>query len=403
MDTKHLSGGLADQAPAGSRLRLGFVCSGDPLDVRTWSGTPFHMLEALRQHADVVEVIRKPWSSWFHFVRRAMRRLSKGRYDLYWSPFWSRLGSYSTVAAMTRTTCDAVIAVAVTPIAARLAEKTPTIFISDATFFVMSDYYIGFQRLGASLKRDAQELEKSAILGARLATFPSRWAQSSALEHFQADRETTLQIPWGANMVARATIPVETRPMRPWRLLFVGVDWYVKGGDTALQTFEILRARGCEVELDIVGCAPSNPPPKIKGVHFHGFISKNTPEGRDRLEELFRRAHLFLLPTRFDAFPTVIAESASFGLPAISYRTGGLSSNVLDGETGILIDEGMPPEAFADAIMDLMSKPDRYREMANAAFRFSHETLNWDSWARSIVSAISEDMKRRNASAVVVG
>ena len=87
----------------------------------------------------------------------------------------------------------------------------------------------------------------------------------------------------------------------------------------------------------------------------------------------------------------MIAESASFGLPAISYRTGGLPSNVMDGETGILIEEGASADAFADAIQGLMSNPDRYREMANAALRFSRETLNWDSWARSLVSLLAQD------------
>jgi glycosyltransferase involved in cell wall biosynthesis len=267
----------------------------------------------------------------------------------------------------------------------------------------MADYNLHFQQLSPGYKKAAEGLEAQAIRGAMVATFPSRWAQSSAIEHFGSGEDHTFQIPWGANLEARRVTPAEMRPNEPWRLLFVGVDWYGKGGDTVLETVHQLRRRGCPVELDIVGCAPSDPPPSIEGVRFHGFISKNTPEGRDRLEELFSRAHLFVLPTRFDAFPTVIAESASFGVPAISYRTGGLSSNVMDGETGILIDEGAPAQAFADAIEKLMSDPERYRAMANAAFAFSRETLNWDSWARSIVSAIAGALDKQNAAIAVAG
>ncbi|WP_394764437.1 glycosyltransferase family 4 protein [Phenylobacterium sp.] len=359
------------------------------------------MLEALGEHADIVEIIRKPWPTWFDVPRRIILRLSKGRYDPYWSLFWSRLGGHATVERLKRANCDAVVAVAATPIAARLSEEIATVFVSDATFFVMADYNINFQRLSPAIKKSANALEGMAIRGAAIATFPSRWAQSSALEHFHADQETTFQIPWGANLEARATTPAEMRQERPWRLLFVGVDWYGKGGDTTLETIEALKARGCDVQLDIVGCAPSDPPPQIEGVTFHGFISKNTPEGRDRLEELFRRAHLFILPTRFDAFPTVIAESASYGVPTISYRTGGVPSNVLHGQTGILIEEGAPAEAFAEAIADLMSAPERYRAMANAAFRFSRESLNWGSWAQRIVSSITEQLEKRKAAAAL--
>ncbi|MFL5297329.1 MAG: glycosyltransferase family 4 protein [Phenylobacterium sp.] len=381
----------------GKRLRLAYVCSGDPLDVRTWSGTPFHMLEALRRRADIVEVVRKPWSGWFDLGRRALRKLSGGRYDVYWSPFWSRLGSASAVERLKRVSCDAVITVAVTPITTQLVDSQNTVFISDATFLVMSDYNINFQKLAPSHKKSAHELEGQAIRHATISAFPSHWAQSSALADYQGDPDRTLQIPWGANLVASSITPVDQRPKSPWRLLFVGVDWYGKGGDIVLQTLEALRARGCQVELDIVGCAPSEPPPHVDGVTFHGFISKNTPEGRQRLEDLFRRAHLFLLPTRFDAFPTVIAESASFGVPAVSYRTGGLPSNVLHGETGILIDEGAPAAAFADAIAELMAAPARYSKMANAALRFSHEALNWDSWAQRLLAALTAQVEARRA------
>ena len=379
------------------RLRLAFICGGDPLNVRTWSGTPFHMVEALRAHADIVEIVRRPWPSWFDLPRRIILKLSGGRYDPYWSRFWTGIGGRATVKQLEQTPCDAVVAVAVTPIAARLAEKMPTVFVSDATFFVMADYNINFQRLSPSVKKSAMQLEGMAIRGAVIATFPSLWAQSSALEHFDAVGDTTFQIPWGANLEARATTPTEDRPLRPWRLLFVGVDWYGKGGDILLEAFEMLRARGFEVELDIVGCAPSDTPPVIAGVTFHGFISKNTPEGRDRLEGLFRSAHLFVLPTRFDAFPTVIAESASYGLPTISYRTGGLPSNVLHRQTGILIDEGLGGDAFADAIIELMSSTELYNDMANAALRFSRDDLNWDSWARQMVAKITLGLERRTA------
>lgn len=378
------------------RLRLAFVSSADPLSVRTWSGTPYHMLEALRGHAEIVEVVRKPWSSWFEQARRAMRRVSGRRIDLSWSRFWTGMGSRSTVERLAVCDCDAVVAVAVSTIVIHLALRKPTVFISDATFAAMADYNANFMRLLPSLREGADLVERDAINHALIASFPSRWAQASALQHYGADPARTLQIPWGANLKALEPIPPEERPTSPWRLLFVGVDWEGKGGDILLESFRILRTRGRPVELDIVGCAPSDPPPSIEGVTFHGFISKNTPEGQARLQELFRRAHLFVLPTRFDAFPTVIAESASFGLPAISYRTGGLTTNVIDGETGVLLEEGAPPAAFAEAIDTLMSDPERYRAMAAAALRFSCETLNWDIWAKNIVDAIAEALAREN-------
>ena len=69
-----------------TRLRLAFVCAGDPFDLRTWSGTPSYMLEALEEHFDINLVVRDPFPAWFVFVRRVVRRLTAGRHR-HWA--WS--------------------------------------------------------------------------------------------------------------------------------------------------------------------------------------------------------------------------------------------------------------------------------------------------------------------------
>ena len=58
---------------------------------------------------------------------------------------------------MAASDCDAVVAVAITPIVAHLAQHKPTVFISDATFFAMADYNWQFQRLIPGLKKSAHD------------------------------------------------------------------------------------------------------------------------------------------------------------------------------------------------------------------------------------------------------
>ena len=389
-----------DQAEA--RLRLAFVCAGNPHDLRTWSGTPAHMLQALRPHFDIVDVVSRPFPAWFLLLRRAVRRLTGGSIDIMWSRFWTSRVSAKTVAMLENSQCDYVFAVAVTPIAAYLVSVKPTIFLSDATQALMSGYNPHHSRLAPWIKRSAKSLESDSIGGAEVCLFPSNWATSSAISHHGGRPEKVITAPWGANLIADSITQPEARSASDWRLLFVGTDWFGKGGDIALATVAKMRREGHNVQIDIVGSVPSTPYPKIDGVTFHGFLDKNLESDRTRLSTLFRAADVFFLPTRFDALGIVVAEAASYALPAVSYDTGGVSAMVIDQATGLLLKEGADADAFAVALTGLLEDRDRYLAMSHAALERSRSTLNWAAWGKRVAAELrarSNPSRKRAANA----
>lgn len=92
------------------------------------------------------------------------------------------------------------------------------------------------------------------------------------------------------------------------RTLFVGVDWERKGGVEALETLRLLRSAGIEATLDIVGCSPQIPGDLSGCVIVHGFLSKEDPDERRQLEDLYRFSHFFLLPTKAECVGSVVSE-----------------------------------------------------------------------------------------------
>lgn len=375
--------------PATARLRLAFVCAGDPLDVRTWSGTPAHMLQALRPHFDIVDVVTRPFPAWFLLLRRVLRRLTFGAIDIIWSQFWTSKASAKVVAELENSECDYVFAVAVTAIAAHVVSVKPTVFLSDATLALMSDNKPHRLRLAPWLRRSAASLESKSIGGAEVCFFPSDWAMSSAISAHGGKSERLVAAPWGANLMADRIIGPETRSATDWRLLFVGVDWFRKGGGTALATVAKMRQQGRNVQIDIVGSAPSTPHPTIDGVTFHGFLNKNDAGDRARLSALFRQADVFFLPTRFDALGIVFAEAAAYGLPAVSCDTGGVAAMVVDQVTGILLEEGASADACAEALTGLLEDRNRYLQMSHAALERSRTTLNWAAWGQRVADELN--------------
>lgn len=368
---------------ADRRLRVAFICGGDPESALTWSGTPLHMLNALRGEFDVVLVVRRPWDHWAQLSRRLVRRLSRGAVDLAWLYLFRKYATRNAVAQIIRSQCDAVFAVAVTPICAELVCKRPTVFVSDATLLAMVNYNPQFTALLSLFKKQAENLESHCIQNAVLALFPSEWARRSAITDHGGMQDRTAQISWGANMLANQVTAPESRSATAWRLLFIGTNWFGKGGDIALQTIEDMRRQGFDVHLDVIGSAPAKEL-RLDHVTFHGFLDKRVPAELRLIENLYAKAHVFFLPTRFDALGIVFAEAASYAIPAVSYATGGVPAMVTDGITGLLLPEGAPASAFATTLIDLLSNRRRYIEMSHAALDASRNRLNWQAWAKRV-------------------
>jgi len=347
------------------------------------------MLEALRQHFDMVDVVRQPFPSWFVFLRRVFRRLTGGAVDIIWSQFWASLVSSKIVKRLKNSECDYIFAVAVTPIAAHLVSVKPTVFVSDATQSLMSNYNPMHSSLTPWLKRSARALENRSISEAEFCLFPSNWAMSSAIADHGGKPINTFAVPWGANLIPADISAPEKRSENDWRLLFVGTDWQGQGGEIALATVAKMREQGRRVEIDIVGSMPATPPPSIDGVTFHGFLYKNKESDRARLSELFRRADVFFLPTQFEALGIVFAEAASYAIPSVTYDTGGISGMVVDQVTGILIKEGEGADAFCEALTDLLTDRERYLGMCRAALQRSHAMLNWNAWAQRVADELN--------------
>ena len=75
-------------------------------------------------------------------------------------------------------------------------------------------------------------------------------------------------------------------------------------------------------------------------------------------------------------------EAQAAGLPVVTSRRYALRETVLDGETGVLVDGrvGSPAyvNGFADAVVDLLTDPDRRRRMGARARERMLTEFTWD-------------------------
>jgi glycosyltransferase involved in cell wall biosynthesis len=374
------------------RLRIAYVTLSDPTDRRAWSGTDFAIARALERHCGEVIAIGPLGVDARRRRRRLSTRLARviGR-DLRLDQASGLLDRLARDARrrIEASDCDVVVAVAQSPLAARLDLQVPLVLISDATAAAMRGYYDEFSQLSTTRFTALDHDEQRAIGKAAALVFPSTWAATSAIEDYGADPSTVHVIAFGANLddPPRREDVLDGPPTDECRLLFVGRQWERKGGDIAVATLGALRSRGIDASLTIVGSTP--PPPIDEHVAVLATLDANVANDAGRLRDAFADAHVLILPTRAECFGVVLCEAGAFGVPAVATRTGGTPSIIVPGLNGALVPEGQDGEAFADAIAEMIADPVTYRQLRATSRDEYDRRLNWDHFGSSMAAVIA--------------
>jgi glycosyltransferase involved in cell wall biosynthesis len=190
-----------------------------------------------------------------------------------------------------------------------------------------------------------------------LAIFPwSHWAAESLMLRYGVDPARLHVIPPGVDL-ARWTFPPRAEGSLT-RILFVGGDFYRKGGDLLLEWAEQTRLDGWQLDLVTRDPVQTSDP----RVRVHHGLTPNSPG----LRQLYAEANVFALPTRGDCYSIASVEAMAAGLPVILSEIGGTGDILRHGETGFVIRPGDGRE-LASHLDTLVSEPALRRQMGLAA------------------------------------
>jgi phosphatidylinositol alpha-1,6-mannosyltransferase len=168
---------------------------------------------------------------------------------------------------------------------------------------------------------------------------------------------------------------VDTRPGRHGELtvLMVGrlasTERY-KGHDEMIDAWPRVVAAVPSARLVIVGDGDDLPRLRRKAqdngvedsVQFTGFVA------RDALDECYRRAALFALPSRGEGFGLVYLEAMAHGLPCVGSVHDAAREVIVDGVTGRLVDQGHADQ-LVDALVALLRDQPLRQRMGLAGHR----------------------------------
>ncbi len=234
--------------------------------------------------------------------------------------------------------------------------RLPTVISLDATPRNIDEIALGYRHRvapraieGAKLQAVRRSLRHAAVLVAW-----SDWARRSLINDYGIDASKIVVVPAGTDIGTWS--PRAEGRSGPVRLLFVGGDFYRKGGRLLL---DALGEIGTGWQLDVVTKSRVASRENV-------MIHNNVEPGSESLREFYRSADLFVLPTAADASPHVVLEAMAAGVPVVSTNVGAIPEMVRDGETGVLVAQGSV-DALRQALTLLISDTPRRRALGLSA------------------------------------
>ncbi len=374
-------------------LHIAVVHGADPEDPRSYSGSPSHLLAALRElGVEVYPVSAAPPAPLAH----ALSDATIARWMATGVAVPRSLRERRLLAPLAMETCQALGWTA----RRRLAVRHPldaAVVVAGSEIGPLSGIpYVAYEdmtvRQAARFPEwlitslPARDLAARAALqqrqlhAARAVCTNTWWARDSVVEDYGIAPSKVHVVGFGGRSRSPGAQPDRTsRPPGP-RFLHASRDWARKNGEVLLRAFALVHAEHPNATLDFVGNHPQLEQP---GVRAHGLLSLEDPEQQRRLDALFSHATCFVMPSAVEPSGLSLVEAANCRLPSIVTSVGGAVEVI--GGGGIAVKPG-DVELLAEAMTRLcdLDLAERLGELAHRHVR----QLSWELAARRILAAL---------------
>lgn len=368
---------------------IGYIHESDPFhDRKAWSGTIFKIREAIENAGFNVIWIpcRIPVIKDLLFKSYIKLRYGKTAITTHNPYVYKELAKSIDKALIEK--CDYIFFPGGVQLSIFLNFRKPIIYYSDATIHILLDYY--FHNQPKAIITEAEKYEALGIKRADLCIMSSDWAINSVIHDYHYPKEKTKVLEFGPNLDIKDLHNQYKTPSNQLNILLSGVDYVRKGGAIAIETTKLLRNKGINAVLTIVGM--KNIPKekqKLSFVKIVGFLNKNIEKDYNEYINIWRNSHILLLPTQAECSAIVYCEAAAFGIPVFTYETGGVSNYVLDRISGRCLVRSSSATNFANAIIEALNN-NKLKEYSEGQLQLYHSKLNWEIWSQRFKNIMSE-------------
>ncbi len=180
-------------------------------------------------------------------------------------------------------------------------------------------------------------------------------------------------------------LPVPVGPAREPTVLFIGRDFERKGGDVLLESWQRVRAEIPDATLHLVSVFERHDAP--------GVVAHGRKTSREELIELYRRARVVCLPSRYEPWGYTLGEAMSYGIPCVGTTVESIPHILGDGKAGLLVPPS-DPDRLADALVELLGDDKLAHRVGQAGRERVEGELTWDRVTERMAPVIARTRRR---------
>jgi len=228
----------------------------------------------------------------------------------------------------------------------------------------------------------------------------SNLVKIKVLETFQIDEQNIRVIHPGVDVERFQSVNPNDRkeirnvfgiPEADFLILFVGMNFEVKGLDSLLSAIALLKSDydNDQVKVLVVGKGDTK---KYKALaHKLGIGKQLIFSGvRDDMEKIYPTGDILVMLSKFDTFGMVVTEAMAASLPVIISETVGAKDLVIQGENGFVVDR--EDIEMIGSKINLMLNKEKRLEMGKKAY---NTALNqtWEKMTQEVLKVYEEFLK----------
>lgn len=203
---------------------------------------------------------------------------------------------------------------------------------------------------------------------------PSEATKADIVAEFGLKPDQLHVVPLGVDQTAFHPRPhIERLPKRI--VTTASADVPLKGLSVLLDSYASLREQISDIELIVVGQLRDGPTrEKLDNLDLADVVQFRSGLSRQELAELFCSATVVVTPSLYEGFGLPCAEAMCCATPVIATNGGALPEVV--GDAGIIVEKGYA-RALSQAILEVVSSPQRRRDMSEASYRRGVQRFSW--------------------------
>ncbi len=216
----------------------------------------------------------------------------------------------------------------------------------------------------------------------------SEWTRRSFIEDYGLPAEKVVRV---GSALKFSAMSDEPKDYDGKTVLFVGRDLELKGARILLEAMVIVRRAIPDARLTFLGPHPDCEPSLLENVDVVSPI-----KDRQAMKRLYQSATVLAHPALHDAYPSVLLEAMSLGVPCVASDICAIPEEIEDGVSGFLFPKG-DVSALAEKIVTLLSDKALCAAMGEVGRRHVREVNSPSVVAANIDRAFGDAMELARA------